>query len=131
MKTRTVRALGVLLMSGAFSAGVWADVALQDNKELVGKWLLESVSAGIDKPRIEENRTWEFRADGVAVTSGFNRHLKQDDTREFKYEVVGGKIQAGDPGRPGKTVEYTVYEKTADRMVLKGGIEGFYFFKKK
>jgi len=131
MKMKSMRAWGVFFLSGAFSAGIWADVALQDNKELVGRWLLESVAPGLNKPKIEENRTWEFRADGVVVTSGFNRHLKQDDSREFKYEIVGGKIQAGDPGRPGKTVEYSVYEKTGDSLVLKGGIEGFYFFKKK
>lgn len=109
---------------------VSADTALTANTEIVGKWLLESVSAGIGKPKIEENRTWEFRADGVLVTSGWNRHLKMDDTREFKYTIADGKIKAEDPGRPGKTVDYSVYEKTSSGMTLKGGIEGFYFFKK-
>jgi len=131
MKTKMASALGLLLLAGAFSASVCADVALKDNTEIVGKWLLESVAPGLNKPKIEEQRTWEFRANGVAVTSGYNRHLKQDDSREFKYEIVDGKIKAEDPGRPGKTVEYAVYEKTGDAMILKGGIEGFYFFKKK
>ena len=131
MKTKIASTLGVLLMSSAFSAGVWADVPLKDNTEIVGKWMLESVSAGINKPKIEEKRTWEFRADGVIVTSGYNRHLKQDDSREFKYAITDGKIKAEDPGRPGKTVDYAVYEKSGDSLILKGGIEGFYFFKKK
>lgn len=131
MRIRMASALGASLLAGAFSAAVWADVALKDNTEILGKWLLESVAPGLDKPKIEEHRTWEFRADGVAVTSGYNRHLKQDDSREFKYEIVGGKIKAEDPGRPGKTVEYSVYERTGDALILKGGIEGFYFFKKK
>lgn len=109
---------------------VFADMQIADSKEIVGKWLLDSVSAGIDKPKIEEKRTWEFRADGILVTSGYNRHLKMDDTREFKYVVTEGKIKAEDPGRPGKTIDYTVYERSADGMILKGGIEGFYFFKK-
>jgi hypothetical protein len=119
------------MLSGSVAFSAWADVALKDNTEIVGKWLLESVAAGINKPRIEENRNWEFRADGIAVTSGYNRHLKQNDSREFKYTIVDGKIKADDPGRPGKTVDYAVYEKTGDSMILKGGIEGFYFFKKK
>lgn len=130
MKTKFARALSVAMLSATFAASAWADVALKDNSEIVGKWLLEAVAPGLTKPKIEEQRIWEFRANGVAFTSGFNRHLKQDDTREFKYEIVGGKIVADDPGRPGKLLEYAVYEKTGDRMILKGGIEGFYFFKK-
>jgi hypothetical protein len=131
MKTKIAGALGVLFLSGAFGAGVRADVPLQDNKEIVGKWLLESVAPGLNKPKIEEHRTWEFRADGAVVTSGYNRHLKQDDSQQFKYSIVDGKIRAEDPGRPGKTMDYAVYEKTGDALILKGGIEGFYFFKKK
>lgn len=131
MKTRLTRTFGVVFLSLVFTGTAAADVPLQDNKEILGKWLLESVSAGIDKPKIDENRTWEFRADGVVVTSGYNRHLKMDDSREFKYAITDGKIKAEDPGRPGKTVDYAVYEKTGDRLILKGGLEGFYFFKKK
>ncbi|CAG1020173.1 hypothetical protein MTYM_00103 [Methylococcales bacterium] len=128
---RMAHALRVVLLWGVFSGMAWSDIPLQDNKEILGKWLLESVSAGIDKPKVEENRTWEFRADGVVVTSGYNRHLKMEDSREFKYAITDGKIKADDPGRPGKTVDYAVYEKTGDRLILKGGLEGFYFFKKK
>lgn len=131
MRTRMAGAWAALLLAGSFGASAWADMPLKDKAEIVGKWTLEAVAPGVGKPKIEENRTWEFRADGVVVTSGFNRHLKQDDTRNFKYEVVDGKIKAEDPGRPGRTVEYSVYEKTGDTMVLKGGIEGLYFFKKK
>ncbi len=131
MKTKMASALGILLLAGAFSASVCADIALKDNTEVLGKWLLESVAPGLNKPKIEENRTWEFRADGVVVTSGYNRHLKQDDSQQFKYSIADGKIRAEDPGRPGKTMDYSVYEKTGDVLILKGGIEGFYFFKKK
>lgn len=120
-------ALGLLGSSGL----ALADVALKDGTEIVGKWLLVSVAPALDKPKIEENRLWEFRADGVAVTSGFNRHLKMDSTQQFKYSVADGKIKTEDPGRPGKTMDYAVYEKTGDGMVLRGGMEGFYFFKKK
>jgi len=131
MKTKAMRTLSVLFLSGACNAGAWADIPLQDNKEILGKWLLEAVAPGLGKPKIEENRTWEFRADGVVVTSGYNRHLKQDDSQQFKYSIADGKIRAEDPGRPGKAMDYTVYEKTGNGLILKGGIEGFYFFKKK
>lgn len=130
MNIKMASAWGALLLSGVFSAGAWADVLLKDKSEIVGKWTLESVAAGINKPKIEEKRTWEFRADGVVVTSGYNRHLKQDDTREVKYEIVDGKIRTDDLGRPGKSVDYAIHDKTGNTMVLRGGIEGFYFFKR-
>ncbi len=133
MRIRMTRVFGTAFLSGAICASfsAWADVPLKDNKEILGQWVLESVAPSLNKPKIQENRTWEFRADGVVVTSGYNRHFGRDDTQQFKYSIVDGKIKAEDPGRPGKHLEYTVYEKAGDSLILKGGIEGFYFFKKK
>jgi hypothetical protein len=107
-----------------------ADIAIKELGEVVGSWKLESVAPGINKAKIAENRTWEFRADGTIVTSGYNRIMGSDDRYEWKYRIVDGKIIADDPGRPGKTIDYVVYEKSGDTMILKGGMEGFYFFKK-
>ncbi|MDD2767276.1 MAG: hypothetical protein PHT19_01000 [Methylococcus sp.] len=122
---------GIALFAGLSAGSAFADITLKDASEIVGSWQLETVSSSIKGPRIEENRTWEFRADGVIVTSGYNRHLKMNDVHEWKYQIVNGKISADDPGRPGRTIDYSVYEKTGDSMILKGGIEGFYFFKKR
>ena len=123
---------GIALLAGLSAAGAaTAEVYLKDASEIVGSWRLETVSSSLKGPRIEENRTWEFRADGVIVTSGYNRHLKTNDMHEWKYRIVNGKIAADDTGRPGKTIDYAVQEKTADSMILKGGIEGFYFFTKR
>jgi hypothetical protein len=126
-----IRAIGLFLLLGSFSAMVGAEVRLKDNSEILGKWLLTSVAPGLDKPKIPENRTWEFRADGVVVTSGYNRHFGGEDTQQFRYQVANGIIQAEFPGRPGKTLDYKVYEKSGDTMILQGGLEGFYFFTRK
>jgi hypothetical protein len=131
MRIKLACAFGAFLLLSALYGVAWAELALKDNTEILGKWTLEAVAPGLEKPKIEENRTWEFRADGVVVTSGFNRHFKRDDTQQFKYSIVDGKIRAEDPGRPGKSLDYAVYEKTGNSMILKGGMEGFYFFKKK
>lgn len=128
MSVRAVLAAGLLGLTGIGAA--WADVPLNDIGEIAGAWKLESVAAGLNKPRIEENRTWEFRPDGVIVTSGYNRHFKTEDRHEWTYKIVNGKIVADDPGRPGKTIDYSVYKKEGNELILKGGIEGFYFFKK-
>lgn len=127
MKISYVIAVGLL---GAFASFAKAEVALKDMSEIVGTWRLLSVAAALDKPRIEENRIWEFRPDGVIVTSGYNRHFKTQDRHEWNYKIVDGKISADDPGRPGKTIDYGVYKKEGDELILKGGLEGFYFLKK-
>jgi hypothetical protein len=121
--------LGLLCVAGLISVA-GAEVALKDKSEITGTWKLESVAAGLDKPKVEENRIWEFRLDGVIVTSGFNRHFKTNDRHEWTFNVVNGKIVADDPGRPGKTIDYAVYKMEGNELILKGGLEGFYFFKK-
>jgi len=130
MNKNILRIAGLIGFTVMANTAAWAEILLKDSSEIAGTWHLESVALGIDKPKIVENRTWEFRTDGVIVTSGYNKHLGMEDRHEWKYQIVGGKIVSENPGRPGKPIEYMVYEKTADTMILKGGIEGFYFFKK-
>jgi hypothetical protein len=129
IKTMRNVVLGLLCVAGLISVA-GAEVALKDKSEITGTWKLESVAAGLDKPKVEENRIWEFRLDGVIVTSGFNRHFKTNDRHEWTFNVVNGKIVADDPGRPGKTIDYAVYKMEGNELILKGGLEGFYFFKK-
>lgn len=113
-----------------FGGTAWADIALKDASEIAGIWRLNSVAPALTKPRIEENRIWEFRTDGTIITSGYNRHFKTDDRHEWTYKIVNGKISADDPGRPGKTIDYSVYKMEGGELILKGGLEGFYFFTK-
>ncbi|BBL71062.1 hypothetical protein [Methylogaea oryzae] len=113
------------------SGNAFAEIFLKDNSEIVGPWTLEFVAATLNSAKTDENRTWEFKADGTLVSSGYNRVLKIDDKMSFGYKVENGKILLTDPGRPHKPQTYEVYEKTGNSMILKGGSEGFYFFKKK
>lgn len=128
MLKKTLCVAASLFFAGIGPIG--AEVLLSDTSELTGKWKLESVSPGINKAKIAEDRIWEFRPDGTIVTSGFNRILKANDRYEWKYTLSEGKIMAEDPGRPGKPIAYVIYEKTGNSMILKGGLEGFYFFTK-
>lgn len=122
-------ACNALALAGVVSVAM-AEVAIKDISEIAGTWKLESVAAALDKPKVDENRLWEFRPDGVVVTSGYNRHFKANDRHEFTFKIANGKIMTDDPGRPGKTIDYSVYKKEGDELILKGGLEGFYFFKK-
>ncbi len=106
-------------------------VKLEDAKPILGQWTLVEVAPRATGQRIPENRTWEFRPDGTLVTSGYNRHFKRNDTQTFKYEIKGGMIVTDLPGRPGKQLRYRIYDMTGDSMILQGGLEGYYFFKRK
>lgn len=112
-------------------SSVWADIALQDASQILGAWTLESVAPGLDKPKIPENRIWEFKPDGTIHTSGYNRHIKSNDEYTLSYRIENGRILVEIPGRVGKYIDYSVYEMTDSGMILKGGIEGFYFFTRK
>ncbi|GEM_PF-3513486 len=106
-------------------------VKLEDASPIIGTWILVEVAPRYTGERIPENRTWEFRSDGTLKTSGYNRHFKRNDEQEFHYEIKNGNIVTDVPGRPGKTLIYRVYDMGDDYMVLQGGVEGFYFFKRK
>ncbi len=106
-------------------------VQLQDATPILGTWTLVEVAPRLSGPRIPENRTWAFHPDGTLVTSGYNRHFKREDRQEFHYEVKDGMIATDVPGRPGKQLIYQVYDLQDSALVLQGGVEGFYFFKRK
>lgn len=106
-------------------------VQLQDATLILGTWTLVEVAPRVTGPRIPENRTWEFKPDGTLVTSGYNRHFKREDRQEFHYEIKDGMMVTDVPGRPGKQLIYQVYDLKDNDLVLQGGVEGFYFFKRK
>ena len=122
-----VAALFLLLSSAVVSAGE----PLKDSKDVIGEWMLEAVARGVGKTKTEENRGWEFKADGTLVTSGYNRVMKRDDRMTFSYRVEDGKLVLIDPGRPNKPQVLEVYERTDSTMTLTGGWEGVYFFRRK
>ena len=106
-------------------------IKLKDKSEIIGLWVLESVAPTLKRPRINENRVWEFRKDGIIAISGYNRKMGSNSSQNVQYQIKDGKILTPQVGRPGKFMTYRVYEKSDTLMTLKGGIEGYYFFKKK
>ena len=123
--------VGFGLLAAALALPVGAEVKLADAGDVVGAWLLESVAPGLTKPKVDENRTWLFKSDGTLTVTGFNRHFNRDDEQKFNFEVVNGGLKIMTLGGGSKPTEYKVYEKTEASMILQGGLEGFYFFKKK
>ncbi|MFN3918856.1 MAG: lipocalin family protein [Methylohalobius sp.] len=106
-------------------------IQLQDASPILGSWTLVEVAPRATGPRIPENRTWEFKPDGTLITSGYNRHFKREDRQEFHYQIKDGMIVTDVPGRPDKQLVYQIYDLKDSTLVLQGGVEGFYFFKRK
>lgn len=106
-------------------------IKLQDKSEIIGTWVLEAVAPSLKKTRIKENRVWDFRKDNIIAITGYNRKMGTNSSQDVHYEIKDGNIITPQVGRPGKFMTYRLYEKSDTLMTLKGGIEGFYFFKKK
>lgn len=126
----TSHGVSIRKQAAAADASQRNPLKLEDAKPILGKWTLVEVAPRATGQRILENRTWEFRPDGTLVTSGYNRHFKRNDTQTFHYEIENGMIISDVPGRPGKKLRYRVYDMQGNSMVLQGGLEGFYFFKR-
>lgn len=134
-RSRIIHILASLSLFVAF-AGAIAETSSQpkiDKSDLIGTWKLDYTSQQLrvskDKYKRQANQTWEFRKDGTVVSRASDKRAKADFAVTPKYEITDGKILIDDPGRPGRKNTYTVIEKTADKMILKGSY-GYYFFKK-
>jgi hypothetical protein len=122
----------VLALSFLFFAGaVAAEGKINDKSDIVGFWDLKATAPAIDEPKRNSKEHWEFREDGSFTLTSVEHRVNGKVESQSKYEVVDGVIKIERPGRPGKYYIYEVYDKSATEMVLKGGLEGFYFLRKK
>lgn len=124
MKT-IISLLSLFAALAAFSAN--AEVKLEDNSKILGKWVVTAEALGLDREKKALHVTWEFQKDGTLVTTG-------EDARSgigsmnipIKYSVVDGVIKKQTaPGRE-KYEECAVVEIEGNDMILK--CKFLYFF---
>jgi hypothetical protein len=117
--------LSLLAALVAFSAN--ADVKLQDNSKILGKWQVTHEALALDREKKPLHVTWEFQKDGTLVTTG-------EDARSgigamnipIKYSVADGVIKKQiSPGRE-KYEDCAVVEVSDKDMILK--CKFLYFF---
>jgi hypothetical protein len=124
MKTiTTLLSLFVVLAAGVAQA----DVTLQDNSKILGKWKVTAESMGLDKEKKALNVTWDFQNNGTLMTIGedtLGRTAQMDIP--IKYSVENGVMKKQvTPGRE-KYEDCSVLEMEGSNMILK--CKGLFFF---
>ncbi len=102
------------------SLSAQADVKLEDNSLIKGKWNLYAESIALHKEKVSLQSMWEFKGGGIL-------HTKSEDRRgrtktliiDLKYSVEDGVIKKQvSPGRS-KTEDCRVVKLDRDNMTLK------------
>jgi len=127
MKTNTkICYLATVIL--AFSAN--AEVKLEDNSELLGKWNLYAEAAALNKEKRELNIKWDFKKDGTLNTISEDAGGRTGTFEiPLKYSIVDGAIKKqSTPGRE-KYETCKVVEKENSEMILK--CKFLYFFLRK
>lgn len=123
--------IGLVLSVLFFSGGVVAEGKIKDKSDIVGLWEVTGTAPALDEPKRKSTEQWEFKADGSFTLTSVEHRVNGRVESHSKYAVDNDTIKIDRPGRPGKYYIYEVHDKSAAEMVLKGGLEGFYFLKKK
>jgi len=126
--------LACLICSGmVFAESSAQDVASEKDviaDQLIGVWRLEANARTKNGDRRPANQTWEFRTDGHLISVAEDHRADDKIKIKAKYKIEGDVISLQRPGskRWSKLQVIEIADKT---MTLKGGIEGFMFFKRK
>ncbi|MGZ4957752.1 MAG: hypothetical protein ACXV7J_00755 [Methylomonas sp.] len=117
MKTITI-ALSLFAAFAASSAN--ADIKLQDNSKILGKWQVTHEALALDREKKPLHVTWEFQKDGTLVTTGEDARSGIGEMNiPIKYSVADGVIKKQiTPGRE-KYEDCSVVEMEGNGMVLK------------
>ncbi|OAI22477.1 MULTISPECIES: hypothetical protein [Methylomonas] len=117
MKTITI---ALSLFGALISTAADADVQLQDNSKLIGKWQVTAEALALDRERKPLQVTWEFQKDGTLITTGEDaRSGIGEMTIPIKYSIENGVIKKQiTPGRE-KYEDCSVVELDGKDMTLK------------
>jgi hypothetical protein len=126
-----IKHIGLALSMLFFAGSVVAAGKITGKSDIVGSWDVQATAPAIDEPKRASTEQWEFKEDGGFTLTSVEHRVNGRVESQSKYEVDNGTIKIERPGRPGKYYIYQVYDKSAMEMVLKGGLEGFYFLRKK
>ena len=109
--------VGVTLL---FSVAANAEVKLEDDSQILGKWNLYAEAIALHKEKVELFSVWEFRKDGVLHTISNDRFGRTKNLKiDLKYAVEDGVIKKQKtPGRS-KMEDCKVIKLEDGEMTLK------------
>lgn len=85
------------LLAGAvllFSVAANAEVKLENDSKILGKWNLYAEAIGLEKEKVELFSKWDFRKDGVLHTESEDRFGRTKTlVIDLKYAVEDGVIK--------------------------------------
>ncbi len=76
------------------------------------------------------NEIWKFGQDGVFELTAKDHRASGTITTKSTYIFEDNMLKIAKVGRPGKFFTYKIHQKEGDDMILRGGMEGYYTFKK-
>jgi len=109
-------AMAILL----FSSFVNANVTLEDDSKILGKWKLYAEAIALHKEKVELFSNWEFRKGGVLHTESEDRYGRTKTlVIDLKYVVEGGVIKKQKTVGRSKMESCKVVELDESEMILK------------
>ncbi|NOS90259.1 MAG: hypothetical protein HOP34_17295 [Methylococcaceae bacterium] len=113
-----VKILPLLTLFWAFSAS--AEVALQDESDILGRWKLYAEATKLDGEQKPVTIEWEFKGDGVLKQTatdsvGRTKEMKID----IKYAIENGALKKQTKPGQEKYEICKVVDKDGSKMILK------------
>ena len=142
--------ISLFLIGLSVVLGVSAEQKSTDNVDITGTWTLQATRpklevnqddrnkrleetpfkylAGEDKKKSSE--VWVFKNNGDFELTFDDPRTSGTVTSKSTYSVEGDSLKIAKIGRAGKYYHYKILSKEDNKMTLKGGVEGYYFFSK-
>ncbi len=118
------------LVLSVITSTVYADIILHSTTEVEGTWKLDHTKNSLtDKDIVQRQDTWVFK-DGKVTILHIPRDGKFYDQPPVSYEIEDGKLKVALLGNSRFDV-FTLVEKDAQSMTLKGKFGSYSYFIKK
>ncbi|MCX7097460.1 MAG: hypothetical protein NTV43_06085 [Methylococcales bacterium] len=113
-----VKILPLAAFFWAFSA--YADIALKDSSEILGRWKLNAESTKLDGEKKPLTVEWEFKDNGILKQTATDSVGRTGEMKiDMKYSVENGEIKKQAKLGQEKYESCKVVEKDGASMILK------------
>ena len=126
-----IQAFALCVLLSLAQATAYAEIPINSDSDIAGSWLLEYSAMRLETKNLPRNETWIFDQGTLAKKGLQLPRGNTYDVPPVDYKIVDGKLSVAVFGRPEKHMTYELIERSGDKMILKGGGEGYHFFTRK